>query len=86
LASSAQESLSPVAKERHLDSFVRQFEGLLRGQELSNLETVELLWWFEEAKYADFELVVVHSCEGWRRQPDKDIVGDAIVGILLACS
>ncbi len=77
-ASAAQESLSPIAQERHLDSLVCQFERFLCGQKLSNLETVELQWWFEEAKYADLELVVVHSCEVWASQAHKSIVGDVI--------
>ena len=55
--------MSPIAQEGHLDRFVRQFERRICCQELANFETVELLCWFEEAEYADLELVVVHSCE-----------------------
>ena len=78
--------MPPIAQERHLNRFVRQLEGLFGCQEVTNFETVELLRWFEEAKYVDLELVIVHSCGVWACRSDKDIVGDAIVIILLACS
>jgi len=57
--------LSPVAHESHFDRFVSQLEGLFFGQELADLETVELLCRLEEAEYADLELVVLHWCEAW---------------------
>jgi len=57
--------LPPVAHERHLNRLVRQLEGLFCGQEMADLETVELLCQLEEAEYADLELVIVHRCEAW---------------------
>ena len=63
LTGTAQESLSPVTHESHLNRFVRQLEGLFGSQELADLETVELLRRIEEAEYSDLELVVAHSCE-----------------------
>ena len=65
MAGPTQESLSPITEEPHLDSLVGQLERPIRCQEQTNFETVELLCWFEEAKYTDLELVVVHSCEVW---------------------
>ena len=60
---SSQESLSPVAHERHLDRFVRQLESFLRTQQLSDLEAVEFLSRIEKPEYPNLKLIIVHFRE-----------------------